>query len=155
MNMKKDEVKKKILNGEFPTILKKMFLGEEDPFGYNFRDPHYVFSEDDERIPHWYLPLFENGAFTYFYDERKKIYVAFHLESPEDKHVYGRSIQCLWAGIILNYYDDETELADLLSLSEKLGFLYAEQLHEKMQTCMKEEGDFDKTEKEILSLCQS
>ena len=153
--MTKTEATFKIQNGNFPEVLKNMFLGKEDPFDWSFKDPYHVFNDGAPSLPESYLPLFESGAFTYFYDENKKEYLAFHLESPEEKHIYGNNIQCLWAGIILNLIDDETDLYELETLSYKIGFNYAKDLYRKMQEYMEKGLDYEETKKDILKLCMS
>ena len=151
--MNKEIAKEKILHGDFPEALQQMFLGNEDPFDCGFKEPYYVFNQGAPIINESFIPLFQNGAFTYFYDEDNKLFFAFHLESPNEKHIYGNSVQCLWAGIILNFFDDETEISELKNLSNKIGFLYPEKLYNTMQEYFNTNSDYETTKNEILRSC--
>ena len=151
--MDKETASKRILNGNFPKSLQNLFLGKEDPFDFELRDPYYVFQPGGPKLKESLVPLFESGPFTYFYDEEDNLFLAFHLELPECKHVYGNSIQCLWAGIILNLFDDETELHNLIALSDKIGFKYPNELYSEMLKYMNDEETYETTQARILNLC--
>ncbi len=59
----------------------------------------------------------------------------------------------MWASIILNNYDDETELSDVEEIAKKIDFKYSNELHNLMQAYMNEGTDYKETKKKILDIC--
>lgn len=152
--MDKTESEFRFARHKFPDALCQIHSGELDPFDFELNDPCYIFSQGAPAVSETLLPLFESGPFTYFYDEGDGSYLAFHLESPDDVHYFGKSVQCLWAAIFLNLFDDETTLPQIQATSQRVGFLFADFLFAKMREHVAGEISRDEAREEILQHCE-
>jgi hypothetical protein len=104
--------------------LEKHDLGS--PLGFRCQPPLYW--ESSPIAKRGFIPLWECGTMLWYFNPQTKTFENCSLEDIDDvRHKYV-SLQSVLAELVLELYEDETEIGELRGLAESAGFRHVDRL---------------------------